>query len=724
MKAPDGSPPEYLEYLDARGPSSLGKTEEIHQALTLRALLVGAFLTFFLSTGAPYANMIIKGTSMCMDFSTPGAIFLFFVLVGLLNVVFKAAGRSLGAALICLLVVVLPYAYKYLYLGQVDPHTPGFLFSTLIVISFAINALLTATGRSLALNRSELIVVYIMLLMAASLCTMGLTEQILPFITAMHYYASPENKWAELLMPHVQDRLVVNDGVGNVSFYEGIATTGGDIPYGLWVGPILWWGIFLLALYVTMVSVSVVLRKQWVERERLAYPVSQVPLAMVRGEESHRLVNTFFKNGLMWIGFAIPMFVGSLMAFRRYNPAVFTIPLRWAFRIVRGTQTLNLQVSFAMLGFSYLINSDIAMGIWVFHILAKVQKGIFTITGVSSTQKLTYGVSDFPLMAYQGLGALLVLVGVSIWVARSHLKDVFLKAIGRAPEVDDSDEVMSYRSATVGVLGGTGVMTIWLWVMGMPLWASLVFVLVAFGIFIGVTRIVAEGGVAAVRSPMIAPNFMISGIGSSALGPMGVMNMGFAFIWASDIRVFVMATCTNGLKLIEGMDRRSRRYVFWAILIAILVSIVGSFWMIFHVSYKHGGINLNGWFFKGAPATAFDQVKRNMEPTGVYWPGIGSMAGGGLVMALLMFLRQRFVWWPLHPLGFPIGANHMMNTVWFNVFLAWFIKSLILRYGGGHTYRRSQAFFLGLIAGQMCTNGIWLVIDYFTGKIGNAVFHL
>ena len=93
-------------------------------------------------------------------------------------------------------------------------------------------------------------------------------------------------------------------------------------------------------------------------------------------------------------------------------------------------------------------------------------------------------------------------------------------------------------------------------------------------------------------------------------------------------------------------------------------------------------------------------------------------------MALLMFLRQRFVWWPLHPLGFPIGANHMMNTVWFNVFLAWSIKSLILRYGGGNAYRRSQAFFLGLIAGQMCTNGIWLVVDYFTGKIGNPIFHL
>lgn len=722
MKAPPGAPSEYLEYLEARGPSALGRTEETHQALTLRALLVGTFLAFFLSIGAPYGNMIIKGSYMCLDFSTPGAIFLFFITAGLLNVLFKAASRSLGASLICLVVVFLPYAHKYLYLGGVDVHAPGFLFSTFIVASFALNALLTATGRSLALNRSELIVVYIMLLIAASLCTMGLTEQILPFITAMHYYASPENKWGEELFPHLPERLVVNDGMGNKSFYEGIASTGGSVPYDQWVGPIFWWGIFLLALYVTMVSISVILRKQWMERERLAYPVSQVPLAMVRGESEGRLINSFFKNGLMWAGFSIPLLVGSLTALRRYNPAVVTVPLAWSFKIMRGTQTLGLTISFAMLGFSYLINSDIAMSIWFFHILSKVEKGIFTITGVTSTQKLMYGVNDFPLMAYQGLGALLVMVGVSIWVARTHLKSVFLKAIGRAPEVDDSDEIMSYRSATVGVLGGIAVMTAWLWVMGTPLWAAFLFILVAFAIFMGVTRIVAEGGVAAVRSPMIAPTFMTSGIGTSALGPAGVMNMGFAFIWASDIRVFVMATCTNGLKLIEGMDRRSRRYVFWAILVAIVVSILGSFWMIFHVSYRHGGINLNGWFFKGAPAAAFDHARRTMEPTGIYWPGMGFLAGGGAVMAFLMVVRQRFLWWPLHPLGFPIGANSMMNVVWFNVFLAWLIKSLVLRYGGGNVYRRSQAFFLGLIAGQMCVNGIWLVIDYFTGKVGNSLF--
>ena len=91
-------------------------------------------------------------------------------------------------------------------------------------------------------------------------------------------------------------------------------------------------------------------------------------------------------------------------------------------------------------------------------------------------------------------------------------------------------------------------------------------------------------------------------------------------------------------------------------------------------------------------------------------------------MGVMMWARQRFLWWPVHPIGFVVGANGMLNTVWFSVFIAWFLKKLILRFGGVGLYRRSQVFFLGLICGQVTCNGIWLIIDYFTGKVGNSIF--
>ena len=57
-----------------------------------------------------------------------------------------------------------------------------------------------------------------------------------------------------------------------------------------------------------------------------------------------------------------------------------------------------------------------------------------------------------------------------------------------------------------------------------------------------------------------------------------------------------------------------------------------------------------------------------------------------------------------------------------SVFIAWLVKVIVLRYGGVSLYRRTQGVFLGMIAGQMLTMGLWLIIDYFTGKTNNWVF--
>ena len=692
------------------------------EALTWRGFWVGIFLSFFLAIGAPYGNMIIRGSYMSLDFSTPGAIFLFLLLIGVLNTLFKWGSVTFWRACGLAVIATSGILYAGWPLSSIDPASPAVALAAFLLASAGLNLVATLRKTSLALNRSELVLVYAMLLMVSALCTMGLSEQILPIITAIFYFASPQNHWQEKLFPHLPTRLLVDDGTGSRLFYEGLAAgTQDQIPYGSWVEPLLWWGLFLTALYITMVSIAVILRRQWMERERLAYPIAQVGLAMIRGEESDRLVNGFFRRPSMWLGMSLPLLVGSLKALHAYSPGVPVMPLQWIFPFV-GRQTLQMTISFAMIGFSYFINANIAAGIWVFHLLSKIEKEVFVLSGLKSTQKIGFGVSDYPFLAYQGVGALLAMVLIGLWIGREHYRDVFAKAFGRAPHVNDSDEILSYRGAVIGLLGGVAVMSCWLWFMGTPLWVSILFIVLALLIFIGITRIVAEAGLAAVRSPMIASDLVVQGVGSAMVGPVGVMNLSLAYIWSSDIRIFVLATCTNALKMIEEMKPQARRVVFWAMLLALGIGASGSLWMIFHMSYRHGGINLNNWFFQGLPAYAYNAALRNIEPAGTYWSGLGFLGGGVAVMSLMMILRQRLPWWPIHPIGFPIGANSMMNFVWFNVFVAWFLKRLILRYGGAANYKRSQSFFLGLIAGQVLCNGLWLVIDYITGKINNPVF--
>ena len=693
------------------------------EGISWRGFWTGIFLSFFLAIGAPYANTAMHSTFMAWDFNTPGAIFLFLILIGLLNVLYKVAARSRLLALGLAALALAAYVSYYLPQPEVDLLKPGLWFASFLVASALLNVGLVFRGGSLALNRADLVLVYIMLLMVSALCSMGMSQQLLPILAAFFYYATPQNKWEEKLQALFPEPMIlVNDGQDNSTFFEGIVPGVGEIPYGAWAEPLAWWAVFLIALYVSMISVAVILRRQWMERERLAYPLTQVGLAMVQGE-GEGLVNRFFKSRAMWYGCAMPMFFGSLHALHAYDPAMPRVNLLWSLPYV-VSQVLQLRVSFAMIGFSYLINTSISAGLWVFQLLAKAESEALILAGITSKQKFVYGIAGQPYLAYQGGGALIAMVLAGLWMGRDHLKAVFRKALLGASDVDDDDEIASYRSSVFGLLVSVAVMVGWLYIMGVKLWVAAVFIGLSLLIFIGISRVVAEAGLAAVRSPMIAPDLMIHGLGSNLVGASGVFNLSLSYIWCADIRIFIMALIANGLKLVEDMDRRSRRMVLWGVYLSIVIGAVGSCWMVLHMAYRHGGINLVDWFFKGGPSTVYNYAVLGLEPAGIAWDGLGFFAGGGAVMLLLMWARQHLLWWPLHPLGFAVAANHLMDKIWFSIFIAWAIKRIVLRFGGPATYTASVQFFLGLIMGETLCNGLWVVIDYFTGKTGNIVFIL
>ena len=711
----------YNNYLRGRS-ENIFSGEETN--LRPRCFYIGISLSFFLAIGAPYANMIIRGSYMARDFTTPGAIAIFLLLVGPINALLKWSRTPLRALIVFFNVYTF-IVIRYIIDSNLDMYSPGLIFSTFFSLLVLANLLSVLFGKaSLFLNRAELILVYIMLLIVSALCTMGFSEQFLPMITAIFYFATPENKWQEQLFPfQQQNKILVNDGDGNKGFYEGL-TPPDTIPWSSWTEPLILWGIFFLALYVCMVCVAVILRRQWTERERLSYPLTQVALDVVKEENSDSIVNGFFKNRIMWYGAAIPILVGSLNALNRYDPSFPIVKLIWFLPFV-GKQIIQISISFAMVGFSFFINTNIAVGIWFFHLLSKCQKEVLFLSGIKSSQTISYGVSQMPLMAYQGVGALIAMVLIGFWIGRNHYTDVFKKAIGKATHIDDRDEIISYRLAVIGCVGSIFIMSVWLWIMGTKLWVAILFVIVALLIFIGITRIVSEAGLAAVRTPMIAPDLLTLGFGSTLIGSGGIWNLSMAYIWAADVRVFVMANCSNGLKLIEEMPVKLRRIVFGSIVIALFIGAMGSIWMIFNMAYQHGGINLNSWFFKSAPAVAYKFAQRNLDANNqVYWTGWSFFAGGGAAMLLMTIARQRISWWPIHPIGFPVGANYLMEKVWFSIFLAWCLKIVLMRYGGANVFKKSQKFFLGLIAGQFFCSGMWLVIDFFTGKIGNVIFDI
>ena len=643
----------HLWDLDSSGDRAAGS------GISARCILLGTVLAFLLNFFDAYATILIRGAYLTLNFSTPAALFIFFFVV-------------------------------------------------------LIGGLVALMRRPLALTQAELATIYIMLLVACCIPGMGFTQFVIPCLVGSTYYATPENNWDFLYNQYIPQWMIPQGENVALYFFEGLPP-GEKIPWGAWVAPLSYWYGFFLALGLVMICLMVILRKQWVDREKLAYPLVQVPMEMLKQEEGGPIGAAFFKSKVMWIGFAFSFILLSFNGLHSYFPSFPSISRTGSLPLFNGTVSLNFWFSPPWIGFFYFVNLGISASVWFFYVITTCQQGMFNVIGLQSTERMDL-YSRNAYMAFQGMGSMIVFVLVGLWVSRGHLKDVWDKAWGRCA-VDDSDEMLSYRQAVLGLLAGLALVWLGLWLAGLPLHLAAMFVIGAMVLFIGLTRVVAEGGIPAMRPPIMTSTFVISGAGSSALGASGLVALGFSYGWHAEIRSFVMASVANGLKMGEGI-KGSKRRLFWAVVLAIVVSIVGSSYMTLHLAYKYGGINLNPLFFGWGAATygPKDMAPRiASELGGANWEAWLFMGIGGLVMALLMWARHYFLWWPLHPLGYAISANWKTGHIFCAAIVAWLFKLVILKYGGSKLYRDTRPFFLGLILGEIMGAGAWLVLDYFTG---------
>ena len=183
-------------------------------------------------------------------------------------------------------------------------------------------------------------------------------------------------------------------------------------------------------------------------------------------------------------------------------------------------------------------------------------------------------------------------------------------------------------------------MGLWLNASGIPALMVIVFLFAVFVIFIGLTRIVVESGMAVAVASTIGSSFVISGFGAKRLGVAGLTGMALTYVWSADVRIFVMASAANGLKVIDGAGSRQRPVV-----LGDDVSHTG----------VHGVVDLDA-------AVAFVHTRREptgmagftaavrelhtislltllMSPPDANWVGWWIQGVGGGITGLLMFLR-------------------------------------------------------------------------------------
>jgi hypothetical protein len=635
-------------------------------AFTTRSLLLGCLCVFGVSAGATYGTLYLKGSFMALGTSMPGAVFLLFLL------------------------------------------------------TFLINPLLKLVHPPLGLRRGELLVIYIMMVMASPIPTL-FAARFLRTITHPFYFATVENEWSEWILPYIPDWMMPHNPRVAELFFEGGAQ-GESVPWDALLPVLIAWMPFIWAIFLLMITTMILLRKQWVDHERLIYPLMQVPLAMTQEGQAHERLAPFFKNPVMWAGFALPAVWGTLHGLYNYFPAIVPVargvdPMAATLSIFPNMVDLVVLLRFNILGFFYFLKTDIAFSLWFFNLLSYAVRGIFANLGIVGPDVVGAGHAvRHAVLAHQAMGAMLVLFGASLWMARGHLRAALRRAFWGDGPADDADEILSYRAAFV-LLGISSLVIVgWLSLAGLPLWYGLLLLLLAVTIIAGYARVVAEGGLSDGSPPVVPAGILVSAVGSSAIGAPGLVVLATAAFWTTG-RNFVMVSCANSLRLGEELPG-SRRPLFWVMLLALAVALGGALWTVVTLSHAYGAINL--WLWGGEGFGYAERLLRSpTEANGWSWLHTGI---GATIMLGLMVARWFYLWWPLHPLGYAIGPIWIMDHLWFNMLLAWLIKIGVLKYGGVRLYLKTRPFFFGLILGYYTPGGVYLVIDHFTGMIGNVIF--
>ena len=589
----------------------------------------------------------------------------------------------------------------------------------MFLMALVVNPLLGLFNRAWALRPAELAQVYVMWLVGSGVATNGLPDYLLPHITSMAYYVSPENLWAEAVIPFILDWVVPSLYPQDIrGFYEGSGD--GTVPWKLWLPALLiGWGPMAMCLWVAMISVAVILRKQWMDNERIVYPMMQLPIAMIQddvGDDDstrRRLLKPLFRNWLFWLGFLIPFIIGVNNSLTKYFPLdPIDVGGQYVY-LFREVVQVRVGITFMMIGFAYFIRRDITLGICFYFFVYMAYQIVSTLTGGGETDPLMSPWTRAPTsFSFQGLGAFVALVVVGLWNGRKHLVAVARRALGLSSAVDatESDEIKSYRTAVILFVGSFSYICFWLWLLGVPAWIAFLYLGLGFILYLGITRVVCEGGIPWFACPIIASDAIVGGMGTRALGPKGIVALAFTYAWAADMIILVMSCAAQSLKVVDEIIKRHRRMLLSSMVLAIAVSICGGMAVFLSTAYEHGGLNITHTLKEQGYYQWQDAAARLQARTDTNWSYWGHTGIGAVVMGLLMFARQRFVWWPFHPIGFPVSlATHKMFV---SILIAWAIKTAVLRFGGPKLYNTLKPLFLGFIIGEWSPKLVILVWEW------------
>jgi hypothetical protein len=599
--------------------------------------------------------------------------------------------------------------------------TPVFVLFVLALANLGVRALFPRS----ALRRGELLTIYMMVVMGATLASHDLIQNLFGAIGHPHYMANDGNKYRDMFFRYLPDHLLVSDPIALKGFYRGNTDpwTWGIIRY--WIEPLAWWAGLVIVLIGMMMCLNIIIRKAWTENEKLVFPLVQLPVEMAAEDAGPR----FYANKLMWAGFAVAFAIGLInglhslypsMPFiegiKHYNLGALFNQRPWN-AVQRGGNGFQIAAYPFTIGLAYFMPLDLSFSCWFFYVARKLVQVLGSAMGWDSG-----GSSQFPYYESQSSGAWLALGAIIISASMPYLRGIWRQAWHSEGAERDTADAKLYRGAFLGLIAGAGLLFLFTKWMGMAAWAAVVFFLIYFVIAIAITRVRAELGTPHEIYFVNPQQIMVSIFGYNVIGPMNLTMIATLYWFNRGYRSHPMPNQLESFKMAEGTSIRVKPLVF-ALMLATVVGLISSYYSNLSVTYNEGAQAKCLGFKWWVGAESFDRLRNWMiEKSGPDPVRLIYMAVGAGIVAGLGAMRGAFVGWPFHPAGYALAVSYAMDYFWFAIFVSWLAKLIIVRYGGMKLHNLLVPFFLGLVLGDFCIGSIWAIVGPVMGTQTYKIF--
>ena len=696
--------------LDAPTRHAIGRAAPTRRPVNLRSVALGLLGVLFICGIAPFNDFVVKNTLLVGSFM-PIGLLLFYL------------------AVVCLL-----------------------------------NAPLWKWRPRWALSAGELAVALGMTLVSCTLPGSGLMRFLPANLAALQYLPSADAELGHLLerldLPTWMFPTLPEDTTMGRAFDPTVADFLGRIPpgrpetaalwrraMGAWVVPAVSWGLLFGCVYGAVLFGSVIVRRQWAENERLAFPLAGVYLSVIEPPAPGHAFNAMFRSRSFLIAAGAVMVLHALNGLHEYGPGVWpAIPLGYDLHGIFANPPLSYfseaiktnRLFFSVIGITFFLQSQVAFSLWFFVVLLGVEVAAVGAGGGEFTGRMQHD---------EALGAMFPIALSLLWVGRKQWAAVGRRMVRRARADDPAGRYLPYGLAGWGfVLCGVGCCA-WLLAAGASALGTLIILGFVATLYLVIGHVVAETGLFFMMIAIdIAPSSQLAL--TAAYGPLSgrttlraYFNTSFFnFLSVQGSReslppyaIHAMCVADKAAFDCEAASGRGGAVGFFGCLaLALIVGYVtaGSSMLVTEYSYA-ASIDAK----PEAPINSFSTVAVPTSLTAGLTNGYVSEGNRGIetrrflthfglgaaVAAALAALRLRLAWWPFHPVGFLLACGSVQG-IWFSIFLGWLAKSLLVRFGGGGMIRAARPFFLGLILGEAAAAAGWMLVSLTLALLGEP-FH-